>query len=58
MSFRSNGPVDVNALAREFGGGGHVRAAGAALDLSLEESVPRVVDATRAAVARVRNQEG
>jgi phosphoesterase RecJ-like protein len=58
VSFRSTGPVDVNALAREFGGGGHVRAAGAALDLSLEESIRRVVDATRAAVARVRNEEG
>ncbi len=58
VSFRSNGPVDVNVLAREFGGGGHVRAAGAALDLPLEESVPKLVEATRDAVARVRNGEG
>lgn len=55
VSFRSNGPVDVNALAREFGGGGHVRAAGAALDLPLEESLNRVVEATRRAVARTRD---
>ncbi len=29
VSFRSNDYVDVSALAAEFGGGGHVRAAGA-----------------------------
>ncbi|MDF2725503.1 MAG: bifunctional oligoribonuclease/PAP phosphatase NrnA [Paenibacillus sp.] len=28
VSFRSNGQVDVAALAKSFGGGGHVRAAG------------------------------
>jgi phosphoesterase RecJ-like protein len=28
-SFRSKGHVDVNAIAQQFGGGGHVRAAGA-----------------------------
>ena len=29
ISFRSNGPVDVNLLARRFQGGGHVKASGA-----------------------------
>ncbi len=29
ISFRSNGPVDVNELAKRFGGGGHIRASGA-----------------------------
>lgn len=51
VSFRSNGPVDVNALARQFGGGGHVRAAGASFDEALDAIVPLVVEATKAAVA-------
>lgn len=29
VSFRATGAVDVNVLAREFGGGGHVKASGA-----------------------------
>ncbi|HSG47817.1 MAG TPA: bifunctional oligoribonuclease/PAP phosphatase NrnA [Longimicrobiales bacterium] len=57
ISFRSNGPVDVNVLARQFGGGGHVRAAGASVELSLDETVPRVVEATQAAVAAAKNGE-
>ena len=31
VSFRSNGPLDVNELARRFGGGGHVKASGCML---------------------------
>ena len=50
VSFRSNGAVDVNALARRFGGGGHVRASGAMVAGPMEEVVRVVVDATRAAV--------
>ena len=50
VSFRSNGPVDVNALARRFGGGGHVRAAGALVVGSLESVRAKVVEATRQAV--------
>lgn len=50
VSFRSNGPVDVNALARRFGGGGHVRAAGALVAGSLESVRAEVLDATRQAV--------
>ena len=29
VSFRSTGDVDVNAFAKQFGGGGHAKAAGA-----------------------------
>ena len=50
ISFRSNGPVDVNELARRFGGGGHVRASGALVDRPLDEVVREVVDATRETV--------
>jgi bifunctional oligoribonuclease and PAP phosphatase NrnA len=48
VSFRSTGGVDVNQFAREFGGGGHARAAGALIAGSLEDVRTRVVDAARA----------
>ena len=37
VGFRSKGAVDVGALARELGGGGHHNAAGATVQGSLEE---------------------
>jgi bifunctional oligoribonuclease and PAP phosphatase NrnA len=41
VSLRSSdGEVDVSAIAREHGGGGHKRAAGFSTDLELEELVP------------------
>lgn len=43
VSFRSKGRFDVSALAMEFGGGGHVRAAGCRLELPLEEAKERVL---------------
>jgi len=53
VSFRATGPqVDVNELAREFGGGGHVRASGAMIDAPMQDVIERVVDAARRAVAR------
>ena len=51
VSFRSNGPVDVNALARKWSGGGHVRASGAMVTGPVERAVDEVVEATREAVA-------
>lgn len=50
VSLRSNGPVDVNALARRFGGGGHVRAAGALVSAPLEEVMATVIPAVKEAV--------
>jgi phosphoesterase RecJ-like protein len=37
VSLRSKGPVNVNAVAREFGGGGHVNASGCSAAGTLEE---------------------
>jgi len=54
ISFRSNGPVDVNALARKFKGGGHVKASGAVVPGPLDRAVEQVLGATREAVARAR----
>lgn len=44
VSMRSAGKVDVAKVAQSFGGGGHVRAAGARVEGSLEAIVPRVVE--------------
>ena len=54
ISFRSNGRVDVNALARRFRGGGHVKAAGAIVAGPMQRAIDEVVGATREAVAAVR----
>ena len=47
VSFRSTGDVDVNRLARQFGGGGHAKAAGALITGSLEDVRRRVVETAR-----------
>jgi len=47
VSFRSTGDVDVNRLARQFGGGGHARASGALVAGTLDEVRDRVVAAAR-----------
>ena len=43
VSLRSLAPVDVNVIAVELGGGGHVRAAAAVVRGPLDEAVERVV---------------
>lgn len=45
VSFRSKNLVDVSALAAEFGGGGHVRAAGCTIWESLTDAVQIVLPA-------------
>ena len=52
VSLRSNGAVDVNAIARAFGGGGHVKAAGALVGDAPDDAVPRVLEAVRHAVRK------
>lgn len=39
VSLRSNGPVDVNAVASYFGGGGHVKAAGCTMQGSVYDVI-------------------
>lgn len=51
VSFRSVGDVDVAALAKPFGGGGHAKAAGASLPGSLAEVQATVLAAARACLA-------
>jgi phosphoesterase RecJ-like protein len=47
VSFRSTGDVDVNELARQFGGGGHEKASGALVTGTLDEVRDRIVTAAR-----------
>jgi phosphoesterase RecJ-like protein len=47
ISLRSSGNANVNAIARQFGGGGHVKASGALIGSPPAEVVPRVLAATR-----------
>ena len=48
ISFRSTGVVDVNAFARQFGGGGHAKAAGAMVSGTMKEVRKQVIVAARA----------
>ena len=43
ISFRSRGAVDVSVVAALFGGGGHQRAAGASLRMSLDRALDQVL---------------
>ena len=47
VSFRSTGEVDVNAFARQFGGGGHAKASGALIAGTLADVRDRVITAAR-----------
>lgn len=53
VSWRSNGELDVNTIARSFGGGGHAKAAGALIGEPLEKAREHVLEATRAAVRQL-----
>nr|MBA2565295.1 bifunctional oligoribonuclease/PAP phosphatase NrnA [Gemmatimonadota bacterium] len=57
VSFRSKEGFDVNALAGRFGGGGHVNAAGATLEMPLARAVARVLEEARTAL-EARAAEG
>jgi len=48
ISFRSKGNIPINELAKEFGGNGHLNAAGARLfDKQLDDIIPAVIERTR-----------
>jgi phosphoesterase RecJ-like protein len=48
ISFRTARGADANAFAHQFGGGGHVKAAGALVEGTLEGVQHRVIEAARA----------
>jgi phosphoesterase RecJ-like protein len=54
VSFRSRGPVDCNALAARFGGGGHKAAAGTIMEGPFDAAQERIVAAVDEAWLAVR----
>ncbi len=52
LSFRSSDDIDCSLLAARFGGGGHFHAAGANLDVSLEDAALIVLPQARALCTR------
>ena len=55
ISFRSKGKVDVNLLARQFGGGGHRAASGCTVEGTFPQVRGKVLDAVRKAIASSRS---
>lgn len=51
-SLRSRGPVDVNAVASDLGGGGHRAAAGVVMDGTVDEARERLIAAVEKAMGR------
>ncbi len=51
ISFRTTRGVDANEFARQFGGGGHVKASGALVEGSLDDVQKRVIAAARVYLA-------
>jgi phosphoesterase RecJ-like protein len=49
-SFRSNPTVNVAEIAKRWGGGGHAQAAGATLELTLDEAQQEVIPVVKAAL--------
>ena len=52
INFRSREGVNVAEIARKFGGGGHVKAAGAFLEKSLAEVIRTVLDEVRSVMVK------
>ncbi len=50
ISVRSQGTVDAAELCSQFGGGGHLRAAGAEVPRPLDETVPMVLEVARTTI--------
>ncbi|MCU6707149.1 bifunctional oligoribonuclease/PAP phosphatase NrnA [Paenibacillus sp. J5C_2022] len=49
-SLRSAGKADVAVIAKQFGGGGHVRASGCRIEQPLEDAMAELVEAARKAL--------
>jgi phosphoesterase RecJ-like protein len=56
ISLRSEAPFDVAKICTRFGGGGHLRAAGATIPLPLDEAMKLVIAALEQEIAEVDNQ--
>jgi bifunctional oligoribonuclease and PAP phosphatase NrnA len=50
ISVRSRGAIDAAALCASFGGGGHIRAAGAEIEKPMDEAVQQVLTVAKEAI--------
>ena len=57
ISVRSRGAVDAAALTAAFGGGGHLRAAGAELHMPMDEAIKTVIAAATEAINDARSPQ-
>ncbi|MDQ6919955.1 MAG: bifunctional oligoribonuclease/PAP phosphatase NrnA [Candidatus Dormibacteraeota bacterium] len=58
ISVRSRGAIDAAALTAEFGGGGHLRAAGAEIGEPMEEAIRLVISAAHNALTMESREAG
>jgi phosphoesterase RecJ-like protein len=58
ISLRSEAPFDVAKICMRFGGGGHLRAAGATIPLPLDEAMKLVIAALEREIAETDQQTG
>jgi phosphoesterase RecJ-like protein len=58
ISVRSRGAVDSAALCARFGGGGHLRAAGAEVPLPMDQAIEAVLAEAREAIAAAASMDG
>jgi phosphoesterase RecJ-like protein len=58
ISVRSRGAVDSAALCARFGGGGHLRAAGAEVALPMDQATEAVLAAARQAIEAATSMDG
>ena len=56
ISVRSRGAVDAAALCASFGGGGHIRAAGAEIERPMDDAVRMVLAAAKEAIVATSSQ--
>ena len=54
ISMRSKGNIDINAVAKQFGGGGHKNASGCAAEGEYEDVCSRVVTGLKEAIFAVK----
>jgi len=51
ISMRSSDRVDVAAICKQFGGGGHIKAAGCLIEGTAEEVIQKLTDAVERSLA-------
>ena len=52
-SLRSTGDIDVSAICAQFGGGGHIKAAGCSFETSIDYAKTKIVEAVGRALAEM-----